>query len=146
MYRICRIGGTALAMSLAASQLGAQTGTDSSAAHSGDTASAASHAGHKPPKAEPFAFADFTWLTGNSREKSPLLDTKYFTGEFRADINYIGDFDNPKDHTLDGAAEAGRTGEVQVQQLGIGGDFHYDNVRGRFMTQFGMYSELTASQ
>ncbi len=72
-----------------------------------------------------------------------MLDTKYFTGEFRADINYIGDFANPKDHTLDGARRGGRTGEVQVQQIGVGGDFHYDNVRGRFMTQFGMYSELT---
>ena len=37
----------------------------------------------------------------------------------------------------------GRTNEVQVQQLGIGGDFRYDNVRGRLMTQFGMYSQLT---
>ena len=32
---------------------------------------------------------------------------------------------------------------MQVTQLGIGGDFHYDNVRGRLMTQFGMYSETT---
>ena len=37
----------------------------------------------------------------------------------------------------------GRTNEVQVQQFGIGGDFHYDNVRGRLMTQFGMYSTQT---
>jgi hypothetical protein len=30
-----------------------------------------------------------------------------------------------------------------LTQLGIGGDFHYDNVRGRLMTQFGMYSQTT---
>jgi Putative beta-barrel porin-2, OmpL-like. bbp2 len=30
-----------------------------------------------------------------------------------------------------------------LEQLGVGGDFHYDNVRGRLMTQFGMYSETT---
>jgi hypothetical protein len=30
-----------------------------------------------------------------------------------------------------------------VTQLGIGGDFHYANVRGRLMTQFGMYSFTT---
>jgi hypothetical protein len=143
MYRKLRISGPALAFLLAATVLGAQSPADSSKPSAGDTTSAAAQPGHKPPKPEPFAFADFTWLTGNSREKSPLLDTKYFTGEFRSDVNYIGDFNNPKDHTLDGAAEAGRTGEVQVQQLGVGGDFHYDNVRGRFMTQFGMYSELT---
>jgi len=32
---------------------------------------------------------------------------------------------------------------VQVTQLGVGGDFHYDNVRARLMTQFGLYSETT---
>ena len=30
-----------------------------------------------------------------------------------------------------------------MTQLGIGGDFHYDNVQGRLMTQFGMYSQTT---
>jgi len=30
-----------------------------------------------------------------------------------------------------------------VTQLGVGGDFHYDNVRARLMTQFGMYSTTT---
>ena len=40
-----------------------------------------------PPEAEePFAFADFTWLNGNSRTKESPLDSKVFTGEFRADI------------------------------------------------------------
>src|SRR5438270_5894842 len=36
---------------------------------------------------EPFAFADFTWLNGNSRTKESPLDSKVFTGEFRADIS-----------------------------------------------------------
>jgi hypothetical protein len=92
---------------------------------------------------EPFAFADFSWLNGNPRTTSSPLDTRYFTGEFRADVNYVYDFNHPKDHTLDGSAELGRTNEFQVQQLGIGGDFHVDGVRGRLMTQFGMYSQLT---
>ena len=30
-----------------------------------------------------------------------------------------------------------------MTQLGVGGDFHYDNVRARLMTQFGMYSFTT---
>ncbi len=96
-----------------------------------------------PAQAAPFAFADFTWLNGNSREKDPPLDTKFFTPEFRADTSYIYDFNHPKDHTLVGSSESGRTQEVQLQQLGIGGDFHYDNVRGRLMTQFGLYSTMT---
>lgn len=92
---------------------------------------------------EPFAFADFSWLNGNSRQKYSLLDSKYITGEFLADVNYIYDFSNPKDHTLVGSTSAGRTGEFQLQQLGVGGDFHFENARGRIMTQFGMYSTMT---
>jgi hypothetical protein len=93
--------------------------------------------------AEPFAFADFTWLNGNSRQTEFPMDTKYFTGQFTFDTNYVYDFANPVDHTLAGSTNSGRTSEVQVQQLGIGGDFHYQNVRGRLMTQFGMYSTMT---
>jgi len=99
--------------------------------------------GEKPKKEEPFAFADWTWLNGNSRTKESPLDTKYFTPEFRADTSYIYDFAHPQDHTLSGTSESGRTDEFQVQQLGVGGDFHVGNVRGRLMTQFGMYSTMT---
>jgi hypothetical protein len=97
----------------------------------------------KPPKAEPFAFADFTWLNGNSREKDLPLDTKFFTPEIRADVSYIYDFHSPKDDTIGGSSEVFRANEVQVTQLGVGGDFHYNNVRARLMTQFGMYSVTT---
>ncbi len=97
----------------------------------------------EPKAVEPFAFADFTWLNGNPRTKDAIFDSKYFTGEFRADVNMVYDFNHPQDHTLVGSCETGRTNEIQVQQLGIGGDFHWDNVRGRVMTQFGMYSTMT---
>lgn len=97
----------------------------------------------QPKAVEPWAFADFTWLNGNSRTSESPIDTKYFTGEFRADTSFIYDFNHPKDDTLVGSSESGRTSEFQVQQLGIGGDFHYDNVRGRLMTQFGLYSTQT---
>ena len=96
-----------------------------------------------PAPAEPFAFADFTWLTGNARTHESPLDTKAFTGEFRADVNYVHDFNHPQDNTISGSSEIFRANEVQVTQLGIGGDFHYDNVRGRLMTQFGLYSQTT---
>jgi hypothetical protein len=97
----------------------------------------------KPTKAEPFAFADFTWLTGNSREKDVPWDSKFFTPEIRVDVDYVYDFHNPKDDTISGSSEIFRSSEVQLTQLGVGGDFHYDNVRGRLMTQFGMYSQTT---
>jgi len=95
------------------------------------------------PKKEPFAFADFTWLTGSPRTSESPLDSKAFTGEFRADVNFTNSFNHPKDDTISGSSEVFRSGEVQVTQLGIGGDFHYQNARGRLMTQFGMYSETT---
>jgi hypothetical protein len=108
------------------------------------TAKAAATSRAKADSAKPpFAFADFTWLNGNSRQKTSVLDSKAFTGEFRADISYIGSFNHPKDHTLVGTSESGRTSEIQVQQLGVGGDFHYGHARGRLMTQFGMYSTMT---
>src|SRR5882724_5326775 len=96
-----------------------------------------------PQKAEPFAFADFTWLNGNARTKDLAMDTKFFTPEIRADIDYIYDFNHPKDNSIGGSSEVFRANEVQVTQLGVGGDFHYDNVRARLMTQFGLYSQTT---
>src|ERR1041384_5271458 len=86
----------------------------------------------------PFAFADFTWLNGNPRTRESVLESKAFTGEFRADVTYIADFNHPQDHTLVGPSESGRTGEIQVQQLGVGGDFHAGHALGRVTTQFGL--------
>jgi hypothetical protein len=94
-------------------------------------------------KAEPFAFGDFTWLTGNSRTKDTPYATSFFTPEIRADIDYVYDFAHPKDDTIGGSSEVFRSNEVQVTQLGVGGDFHFDNVRARLMTQFGLYSQTT---
>jgi hypothetical protein len=97
----------------------------------------------KPAKAEPFAYADWTWLNGTPRTKTPAFDSKFFTPEIRADVDYVYDFAHPKDDTIGGSSEIFRSNEFQVTQLGVGGDFHYDNVRARLMTQFGMYSQTT---
>jgi len=95
----------------------------------------------KKKKAEPFAFADWTWLSGNPRTKEVPLDSKFFTPEIRFDVNYTSSFNHPQDNTIGGSSEIFRSGEFQLTQLGLGGDFHYDNVRGRVMTQIGMYSQ-----
>src|SRR5262249_32613622 len=92
-------------------------------------------------KPEPFAFADFTWLTGNPRTKESPIDTPYFTGEFRSDVAFHESFNHPKDDTISGSSEVFRSGEAQLTQLAIGGDFHWDNLRGRILTQIGMYSQ-----
>jgi hypothetical protein len=93
--------------------------------------------------AEPFAFADFTWLNGTARTKEAAFDSKFFTPEIRADVDYIYDFNHPSDDTIGGSSEVFRANEFQVTQLGVGGDFHFDNVQARVMTQFGLYSETT---
>src|SRR5215469_10176779 len=97
----------------------------------------------RPEKAAPFAFADFTWLNGNPRTKESPMDTKFFTPEIRADVDYVYDFAHPKDDTIGGSSEIFRSNEVHVTQMGVGGDFHYDNARARIMTQFGLYSQTT---
>src|ERR1700678_386808 len=94
-------------------------------------------------KVEPFSDADWTWLNGNPRTKDIYWDSKFFTPEIRADTTYTYDFNRPIDNSMGGSSELFRANEVQLEQLGIGGDFHYDNVRARFMTQFGMYSATT---
>ena len=116
-------------------------------ASSGPAASLAAVSEHsptaKPEKEAPFAFADWTWLNGNARTKTPAFDSKFFTPEIRADVDYIYDFNHPKDDTIGGSSEVFRSNEFQLTQLGVGGDFHYDNVQARLMTQFGMYSTTT---
>jgi hypothetical protein len=97
----------------------------------------------KTPASDPFAFADFTWLNGNPRTKESPMDTKFFTPEIRADVDYVYSFNHPSDDTIGGSSEVFRSSEVHVTQLGVGGDFHFDNVRARVMTQFGLYSETT---
>jgi hypothetical protein len=94
-------------------------------------------------KIEPFSDWDWTWLNGNPRNKDVAFDSKFFTPEIRADITYTYDFNKPVDNSIGGSSEIFRSNEIQLEQLGLGGDFHYDNVRARFMTQFGMYSTTT---
>ena len=117
--------------------------TVASAALPAEAALPQTTAPEKPPKAEPFAFADWTWLNGNARTKTPAFDSKFFTPEIRADVDYIADLNHPKDDTIGGSSEVFRANEFQLTQFGVGGDFHYDNVQARLMTQFGMYSATT---
>jgi Putative beta-barrel porin-2, OmpL-like. bbp2 len=107
------------------------------------TESAASPIPQKKQKIDPFSDWDWTWLNGNPRTKEAAFDSKFFTPEIRADVTYTYDFNKPVDNTIIGSSEIFRSNEIQLEQLGLGGDFHYDNVRARFMTQFGMYSETT---
>jgi hypothetical protein len=95
------------------------------------------------PHAPAFADWDWTWLNGNPRNKDTAFDSKFFTPEIRADITYTYDFNKPIDDSMSGSSELFRSNEIQIEQLGLGGDFHLDGAHIRFMTQFGMYSTAT---
>lgn len=91
----------------------------------------------------PFAFGDFTWLNGSPRNKDVAFDTPFFTPEVRFDTHYMNSFNQPIDHTLGGSTESFRNGEFQVEQISVGGDFHWQNVRGRILTMFGLFATTT---
>ncbi|HTA82816.1 MAG TPA: outer membrane beta-barrel protein [Bacteroidia bacterium] len=91
---------------------------------------------------EPFAFADFTWLNGNDRRHTDLLDSKYFTGRVLIDVNATWSNQNPIDHTVIGSTSLARNDEMEVSDAAFGGDFHYDNVRASILLQLGTRSTV----
>ena len=118
------VSGTAITLTLA--QVGyAQEGPPDPPQASSQTAQsqAAQPTSAPEKKPEPFAFADFTWLTGNPRTKESPIDTKAFTGEFRVDTNFTYSFNKPQDDTIGGSSEIFRSGEFQLTQLGVAATF-----------------------
>ncbi|HKD15430.1 MAG TPA: outer membrane beta-barrel protein, partial [Candidatus Angelobacter sp.] len=97
----------------------------------------------KSEPAAPFAYADWTWLNGTPRNKDAVWDSKFFTPEIRFDTHYIHSFNNPRDDTMGGSTEVFRSNEVQLEQISFGGDFHWQNVRGRVLTMNGMFGVTT---
>jgi len=91
----------------------------------------------------PSAYGDFTWLNGNPRTKDTVLDTKFFTPEIRFDTHFMEDFNQPKDHSMGGSTESFRSGEIQLEQVSVGGDFHWQNVRGRVLYMAGLFATTT---
>jgi hypothetical protein len=97
----------------------------------------------KPAPAEPFAYADWTWLNGNARNKDVVWDSKFFTPEIRMDVHYVMDLNHPKDDTMGGSTEIFRSNEIQIEQISFGGNFHWQNVNARILTMNGMFGVTT---
>ena len=72
-----------------------------------------------------------------------MWDSKFFTPEIRLDTDFISSFNHPKDDTIAGSTEIFRSNEVQIEQISFGGDFHWQNVRGRILTMGGMFGVTT---
>ena len=92
---------------------------------------------------DPFSYADWTWLNANGRAHDSPWSSKYFTPEFRADVNYSDDFNHPRDNSLGGSTETFRSNEWQLEQLSLGGDIRIGHIRGRILTMFGMFATTT---
>jgi hypothetical protein len=91
----------------------------------------------------PFQGIDQTWQNGADRRDSSVFNKmKYFTPSILMDLNVNHSFNNPIDHTVVGSTALARTDEMQLSALHFGGDFNVDNVRARFMTQFGTRSTV----
>lgn len=96
-------------------------------------------------KPEPFAFGDFTWLNGNNRQPSALLDSKYVTGGLVLDTNYTYSFNQPIDHTIVGNTITSRHNELNLTMVSAGADFHHENVRATLTLQYGSRPNLVQS-
>jgi hypothetical protein len=97
----------------------------------------------KEPPTVPFAFADWSWMNGSPHNKDAVWDSKFFTPEIRFDTDFVSSFNHPKDDTLGGSTEIFRSNEIQVEQISVGGDFHWQDVRGRLLTMGGMFAVTT---
>ena len=106
-------------------------------------AAPAEEAAAEPEAAAPFAFADFGWMNGQSRQTEFPLAGKIIQPMFTIDAGYNYEFSHPRDHTIVGSTSSGRSNEFQIMHLGVGADFNYKNVRGRIMSQLGLYSTMT---
>jgi len=91
----------------------------------------------------PFAEIDQTWQNGSDRRDSSIFKhVPYFTPTILLDLNYNYSFNNPIDNTVVGSTALARHNEMQVSALHLGGEFNYNQVRGRFITQFGTRSTI----
>jgi hypothetical protein len=90
----------------------------------------------------PFDNMDQTWVNGNDRRDSSIFHIPFFNPEIFVDANATYSFTNPNDHTVVGSTALARNNEMEISQLGFGGDFYYKGARARFMTQFGTRDEV----
>ncbi|PZP42722.1 MAG: hypothetical protein DI598_16610, partial [Pseudopedobacter saltans] len=88
----------------------------------------------------PFEGIETNWQNGADRRDSTVFHGKYFIPSILVDLNYTHSYNNPNDNTVVGSTALARNNEMQLSHLNIGGDFVYNNVHARVMSQFGMRS------
>jgi len=98
----------------------------------------------KAAKPAPFAFGDFTWMNGQSRQKSQPLSNSFATAILYLDTYYNYSLNHPKDDTIVGSGAVGRNAEWQINNATIGVDTNYKNVLGKITLQTGNQLAVTA--
>jgi hypothetical protein len=98
----------------------------------------------KPPsKPAPFAFGDFTWMNGQSRQKTQPLSNSIATVNLYLDTYYGYSFNHPQDDTIVGSGAVGRNTEWQINNATIGIDTNYKNVLAKITLQTGNQAAVT---
>lgn len=89
--------------------------------------------------AEPFAFGDFTWQNGTSRQRDFPLKAfgDAVTLSLYLDFNYAYSSNHPRDNTLTSSASVSRVNEIGINLVSIGFDWNYKHVIGRISLQYG---------
>jgi hypothetical protein len=90
----------------------------------------------------PFAFGDFTWMNGQSRQKSQPLSNSIATVSLYLDSYYGYSFNHPMDDTIVGSNTVGRNTEFQINTAGVGIETNYQNVIGKVSFQVGSMQSL----
>jgi len=94
-------------------------------------------------KPAPFAFGDFTWMNGQSRQKSQPLTNSFATVNLYLDTYYGYSFNHPIDDTIVGSGAVGRDTEWQINNATIGIETNYKNVIGKITLQSGNQLAVT---
>lgn len=86
----------------------------------------------------PFAWGDFTWVNGQSRQKDfPLAFGKYLTLDLYLDVYYAFSLNRPYDDTITGSSTLSRHNELQINLASIGVSWSYRHVIGKLALQYG---------
>jgi hypothetical protein len=114
----------------------------------GQTEAAPAQAATEKPagKPAPFAFGDFTWMNGQSRQKSQPLSNSFATVNLYLDTYYGYSFNQPRDNTIVGSGAVGRNTEWQINNATIGIETNYKNVIGKITLQTGNQLAVTQDQ
>ncbi len=85
----------------------------------------------------PFGFGDFTWMNGQSRQKSQVLTNSFGTLSLYLDSYYGYSFNHPSDNTITGSATVARNTEFTLNLVSVDFSTQYKNIIGEVSFQDG---------